>query len=85
MWTESYARSLVETDGPWAGFGRGTVEDLLGLLAQAQPAPERDTELGEARRTLVLGVLRGALLDLLATGDRARTTRAVRTGLELMG
>jgi hypothetical protein len=74
----------VETDGPWAGYGRGTVQDLLGLLAQAQPAPERDTELGEARRTLLLGLLRGALLDLLATGDRARTTRAVHAGLELL-
>jgi AcrR family transcriptional regulator len=84
LWTESYARSLVETDGPWAGFGRGTVEDLLGLLAQAQPAPERDTELGEAHRTLVLGLLRGALLDLLATGERERTTRAVHAGLELL-
>ena len=84
LWTESYARSLVESEGPWAGFGRGTVQDLLGLLAQAQPAPERDTELGETRRTLVLGLLRGALLDLLATGDRARTTRAVYAGLELL-
>jgi AcrR family transcriptional regulator len=84
LWTESYARSLVETDGPWAGFGRGTVQDLLGLLAQAQPASERDTELGEARRTLVLGLLRGALLDLLATGERERTTRAVHAGLQLI-
>jgi hypothetical protein len=28
-------------------------------------------------RTLVLAVLRGAMLDLLATGDRARITPAV--------
>jgi AcrR family transcriptional regulator len=84
LWTESYARSLVETNGPWAGFGRGTVQDVLRLLAQTQPAAERDSALGEARRTLVLGLLRGALLDLLATGDRARTTRAVHAGLDLL-
>jgi AcrR family transcriptional regulator len=85
LWTESYARSLVETDGPWTGFARGTVQDLLDLLAAAQPADERDTTLGEARRTLALSLLRGALLDLLATGDHVRTTRAVNTGLELLG
>jgi AcrR family transcriptional regulator len=84
LWTESYARSLVETDGPWAGFGRGTVEDLLELLAATQPVNERDTARAEAHRTLVLSLLRGALLDLLATGDRARTTRAVHAGLELL-
>jgi hypothetical protein len=57
---------------------------VLRLLAQTQPAAERDSALGEARRTLVLGLLRGALLDLLATGDRARTTRAVHAGLDLL-
>jgi AcrR family transcriptional regulator len=84
LWTESYARSLVEPNGPWAGFARATVEDLLELLAGAQPVHERDTARGEARRTLVLGLLRGALLDLLATGERERTTRAVHAGLELL-
>lgn len=46
------------------------------------PAAERDTPAGEARRTLVLAVLRGGLLDLLATGDVGRTTRAVTSALE---
>ena len=77
LWTECYARSLIEPDGPWAGFASSTVEDWLGLLAEAQPAPERETAAGEARRTLALAVLRGAVLDLLATGDERRTTRAV--------
>ena len=35
------------------------------------------TQTAIARRTAVLAVLRGALLDLLATGDIARTTDAV--------
>jgi AcrR family transcriptional regulator len=82
LWTESYARSLIEPEGPWAGFAVGTVDDWLALLADTQPAAERDTPAGEARRTLVLAVLRGGLLDLLATGDLGRTTRAVTSALE---
>ncbi|BBH69141.1 TetR family transcriptional regulator [Actinoplanes sp. OR16] len=60
LWTEAYARSLVEPDGPWAGFARLTVEDWLREMP-----------------TLSLAVLRGALLDLLATGDEERVTAAV--------
>jgi AcrR family transcriptional regulator len=82
LWTESYARSLIEPDGPWAGFAASTVDDWLTLLADTQAPGERNTRAGEARRTLVLAILRGALLDLLATGDVARTTRAVNVALE---
>lgn len=78
LWAEAYARSLLETEGPWAGFARSTVDDWLGILATTQPAAVRDTAPGLAQRTAVLAVLRGALLDLLATGDRERTTAAVR-------
>jgi AcrR family transcriptional regulator len=85
LWVESYARSLIEPDGPWGPFARATVEDWLALLAAAQPAAERQTESGIAERTLVLAVLRGALLDLLATGDRERTTRGVRRALDALG
>lgn len=82
LWTESYARSLIEPEGPWAGFAASTVDDWLTLLADTQPPGERNTAAGEARRTLVLAVLRGAMLDLLATGDVARTTRAVTSALQ---
>jgi AcrR family transcriptional regulator len=82
LWAESYARSLVEPEGPWGGFARATVDDWLALLARAQPRGERASAAGEARRTLVLAVLRGAMLDLLATGEEARTTAAVRRALE---
>jgi AcrR family transcriptional regulator len=81
LWVEGYARSLVEPDGPWAEFARGTVRDWLDLLAGSQPAGERDTGAGVAARTLTLAVLRGALLDLLATGDDERTTAAVHAHL----
>jgi AcrR family transcriptional regulator len=84
LWLESYARSLIEPDGPWSGFAETTVRDWLDLLAAAQPADERPTADAEAQRTLVLSVLRGALLDLLATGDAERTTAAVRREIDAL-
>lgn len=81
LWVESYARSLVEPAGPWAQFAQRTVADWLDLLAAAQPAPWRRSARGGAERTLVLAILRGALLDLLATGDRRRTSAAVEYAL----
>lgn len=81
VWLEGYSRSLVDPDGSWAGFARATVEDWLVVLADAQPPAERGTDAAVAQRTAVLGVLRGALLDLLATGDVQRTTAAVHRQL----
>lgn len=81
LWVEGYARSLVEPDGAWAGFAHATVVDWLALLAAAQSPATRDTAIGQAQRTLVLATLRGALLDLLATGDVERTTAAVQQQL----
>ncbi|MEV6629341.1 TetR family transcriptional regulator [Actinoplanes sp. NPDC051470] len=77
LWTEAYARSLIEPDGPWSSFAAETVRDWLDLLAAAQAESIRDTPAGEAERTATLALLRGALLDLLATGDLTRTTAAV--------
>lgn len=85
LWVESYARSLIEPDGPWAGFARDTVGDWLALLAVGQPAALRDTEAALTQRTLVLAVLRGAMLDLLATGEIERTTAAVHHQLAALG
>ncbi|WP_328929663.1 TetR/AcrR family transcriptional regulator [Streptomyces sp. NBC_00190] len=84
LWAEAYARSLVEPDGAWAGFARATVNDWLGVLATCQPEPERGSQDGATRRTLALAVLRGALLDLLATDDESRTTAAVHHQLALL-
>ncbi|MFI5825563.1 TetR/AcrR family transcriptional regulator [Streptomyces rishiriensis] len=84
LWAEAYARSLVDPDGPWAGFAGSTVEDWLDVLAGCQPQAERDAEKGVVRRTLTLAVLRGALLDLLATGDENRVTGAVHQQLALL-
>jgi AcrR family transcriptional regulator len=90
LWVEGYARSLLGEPGPWAGFGRDTVRDWLDLLAERQAAAVGGAGAGgagaggadaEAERTLLLAVLRGALLDLLATGDTERVTRAVNRHL----
>nr|WP_042189140.1 TetR/AcrR family transcriptional regulator [Kibdelosporangium sp. MJ126-NF4]CEL18685.1 Transcriptional regulator, TetR family [Kibdelosporangium sp. MJ126-NF4]CTQ98169.1 Transcriptional regulator, TetR family [Kibdelosporangium sp. MJ126-NF4] len=77
LWVEAYSRSLVDPDGPWGDFARSTVDDWLAVLAAAQSPAERETPEGEAERTLVLAVLRGALLDVLATGDAERVTAGV--------
>ncbi|HJP73958.1 MAG TPA: TetR/AcrR family transcriptional regulator [Pseudonocardiaceae bacterium] len=66
LWLDAYSRSLTAPDGPWSGFAQATVDDWLALLG-----PDR------SRATSQLAVLRGALLDLLATGDVERTTEAV--------
>jgi AcrR family transcriptional regulator len=84
LWVEVYGRSLVDPDGPWSGFARATVEDWLALLAACQPSGRRDSDAARAQRTLVLAVLRGALLDLLATGEHARVTAAVQEQLSLL-
>ncbi|MER7958915.1 TetR family transcriptional regulator [Streptomyces sp. NPDC096030] len=84
LWAEAYTRSLVQPDGAWAGFARATVEDWLGVLAGFQPPSERDGADGAVRRTLALAVLRGALLDLLATDDEKRITEAVEHQLALL-
>lgn len=84
LWVEVFGRSLTEPEGPWTGFATSTVTDWLEVLAGAQSTRGRRSRAGTARRTLVLAVLRGAMLDLLATGDRRRTTAAVRTALDAL-
>ena len=81
LWTESYGRSLIAPHGPWGDFAADTVRDWLDLLASVQPPARRGTAAGAAERSMVLAVLRGGLLDLLATGDLARTTAAVELAL----
>ena len=85
LWAEAYTRSLMESDGAWSGFARATVDDWLTVLANCQPPEERNSESGIASRTLALAVLRGALLDVLATGDRQRVNSAVASALALLG
>ncbi len=85
LWADAYGQSLIRPDGPWRGFARATVEDWLALLATTQPTGVRDSPAAAAERTLVLAVLRGALLDLLATGDAERAGAAVQRHLAALG
>jgi AcrR family transcriptional regulator len=84
LWAETYTSSLVEPDGVWGGFAAATVNDWLTVLSAHQPPEERDSADGTARRTLALAVLRGALLDLLATADHERVSAAVHYHLVLL-
>ncbi len=77
LWVEVYGRSLMVPDGPWADFAARTVEDWLSLMRSSPMNGSGDP----ARNTLDLAVLRGLLLDLLATGDLERTTAALRAHL----
>lgn len=75
LWAEGYVRSMVEPDGPWGGFAARGVEDWLTVLGEVFDPTDA---------TAVLAVLRGAMLDLLATGDVERTTVAVHRQLALL-
>lgn len=85
LWAEAYVRSVLEPDGPWSDFARQTVDDWLAVLARAQPSGRRRSAAGLAERTQALAVLRGALLDLLATGDAERTGAAVAGYITSLG
>ena len=82
LWVEAYGRSLIDPDGPWGPFAAQTVADWLAVLAAAQPSGVRRSARGRDQRTQVLALLRGALLDLLATGDRRRVDAAVARALD---
>lgn len=85
LWLEAYSRSVAGEPGPWEGFAADTVTDWDLLLAAHQPPSRVGTPEGAAERTLLLAVLRGALLELLATGDADRAGAAVATHLRAVG
>jgi AcrR family transcriptional regulator len=72
---ESYARSLHDRDGAWAGFGETSVREWLPQVGRAVGG-------SEAEATVTLAVLRGLLLDLLATGDTERVQAAFEVAVE---
>jgi AcrR family transcriptional regulator len=76
LFFEVYGLALREP-GRFPGFLESAVQDWLSLF---EDVLSRTTELDPPDRqiiaTTVLAGLRGLLLDLLATGDRARVTKA---------
>lgn len=71
LFFEAYSLSLHPEPGPWEGFAQDSVDEWLELLDEMAPSADHS-------RTLHLAVLRGLLLDLLATGATERVTAAYR-------
>jgi AcrR family transcriptional regulator len=72
---EAFLLSLSHNPGPWAGFAAESVRDWLGLLVDAQPdTPHQEAEI---RATRALALIRGLMLDLLASEDYERVEGAM--------
>jgi AcrR family transcriptional regulator len=75
LFFESYALSLRDNPGAWDGYAAASVSEWLPhLRAMAARISPSDPDAGA---TLMLAVLRGLLLDLLATGDTDRIRSAL--------
>jgi hypothetical protein len=71
---EAFLLSLSRNPGPWTGFAAESVRDWLDLLVDAQPDVPRQE--AETRATRALALIRGLLLDLLASDDYERVEGA---------
>jgi len=83
LFFESYALSLRDEPGAWEGYGAASVHEWLPHL---RPVAQRllpgvDPQTGT---TLLLAMLRGLLLDRLATGDSARTSETMEIFTRLL-
>jgi AcrR family transcriptional regulator len=72
---EAFLLSLSHNPGPWTGFAAESVRDWLGLLIDGQPDVPREE--AETRATRALALIRGLLLDLLASDDHERVEAAM--------
>ncbi|MFI0721692.1 TetR/AcrR family transcriptional regulator [Streptomyces sp. NPDC021224] len=70
----AYGRALQDPER-FPDFLEHVVADWLGSLVQMQ-GPHTDPAAAAREATLVIATIRGLLLDLLATGDRARVQDA---------
>ena len=82
LFFELYAYALRGRPGT-EGFLDGIVESWAGPIAAAQIQAGADEPTARADARLAVAVVRGLLLDLLATGDRAGTTAAYERFLRL--
>ena len=82
LFFESYSRSLGGGE-PWATFAVDSVRDWEPPLRRILRASGADAEPADADVTLALSVLRGLLLDLLATGEAERVDLAWRRFVRL--
>jgi AcrR family transcriptional regulator len=82
LFFENYSRSLGGGE-PWATFAADSVREWEPPLRRILTAPGADREPTDAEVTLTLSVLRGLLLDLLATGEVERVDLAWRRFVRL--
>ena len=81
LFFELYAHALRGRPGN-EGFLDGIVESWVAPIAEALVAAGADERTARADARLGVAVVRGLLLDLLATGDRAGVTAAYERFLE---
>jgi len=72
----------AKSKGPLAQFAEQTVQDWMRLLGDPQSSARRGSRSAESQQTIVLALLRGAMLDLLATGDAERVSAAVNAAID---
>jgi AcrR family transcriptional regulator len=75
---ETYGLALQDRKR-YAVFLRSAVNDWIWPFAQTLERQGFTPERAGALATLLVGVVRGLLLDILATGDRTRVDRAFRS------
>jgi AcrR family transcriptional regulator len=75
---ETYGLALQDRK-KHAVFSRTAVNDWIAPFARTLEREGFAAERAAALGTLLVGVVRGLLLDVLATGDRARVDRAFRS------
>jgi AcrR family transcriptional regulator len=81
LFFELYAYALLRRPGT-EGFLDGIVEDWVAPIAGALTEAGADERTARADARLGVAVIRGLLLDLLATGDRAGVNAAYERFLE---
>jgi AcrR family transcriptional regulator len=84
LFFEIYAHALLGRPGT-EGFLGEAVEGWISSVKALMVDAEIDEEDAQVLARLGLAVTRGLLLDLLATGDTAGTTRAFNLFAELLG
>jgi AcrR family transcriptional regulator len=82
LFFEIYGQALQGRPGT-AGFLDRIVDDWLEMLAQYSVQLGSPPENARADARLGIAVIRGLLLDLLATGDRAELDEAVKRFIQL--
>ncbi len=80
LFFEVYGRAL-QAPQPFAEFLEHVVADWMRALVEAQ-GPDVDPATAARTATLIIATIRGLLLDLLATDDRARVENAAESFLD---